>query len=883
MDKQLEIFENGSSWLRADFHLHTKADNEFIYKDDINYFSKNYIDQLKNKNIKIGVITNHNKFALTEFKELRKNAEKEEIYLIPGVEFSITDGAKGLHLLIVFSDEWIFNSEKKDYISQFLNASFIGISTPSAPPYPNSNYSLQETYKTLNTFNKDYFFVLAHIDDSNGLFVELKGRNLDSFIKSEPFEKKVLGLQKSRSFDNQKRIKEIIKDETKIPAYVEGSDNAEKGILGIGNGNVISGTTQKTYLKLGAYNFEAIKYALFDKKYRQSNSITKPTNGYIKSISFKGRKLDGTTVQLNHSMNNLIGIRGSGKSSILEAIRYALDIDLSKKQNVDFEYKNNLVNALLGSGGKITCILVDDQGVEYRTEKILGDRTNIYLNNELQIGLKPNAIVKKTIYFGQKDLSQIGDSLSTEYLISKLIGDHLSEKKREVEDKNQEVIKVLSDIKKINSKLTRKIEFEEKKADLINKIKVFKKHNIDKKLEKQITFNKDINFIKRVDKFENKIVENLSEFIQEYSDSFEKFKTYTSTENSSDIEKIIKSIILFEKIFDELGVISTKLISENKELTEIQKGFTVKYNELKEEFSIIKREINLPNIQADDYVKYTKELDLTKAQLSELEKLSKKKNELQIQLKQTLVDLQGLWHNEFEIVQEEIKKINDTQDAIKINVSFKGNKSNFKSYLKENLRGSNLRDNNIQAILDNYNDLISVFNDLSVKNSHINTSLSENQLHTFKEYFHSNIGAFLTYRIPDKFEIVYRGRSLNEHSLGQRASALIIFLLRLKDSDLIIIDQPEDDLDNQTIYNDVIKVLKELKNSSQFIFATHNPNIPVLGDCEQIVSCSYDSNIIETNFGSIDEETIRKDIVNIMEGGKEAFNNRKRIYELWTH
>ncbi|HIP33357.1 MAG TPA: hypothetical protein EYG89_01170, partial [Bacteroidia bacterium] len=489
----------------------------------------------------------------------------------------------------------------------------------------------------------------------------------------------------------------------------------------------------------------------------------------------------------------------------------------------------------------------------------------------------------KPIYFGQKDLSQIRDSLSTEYLIRKLIGDRLSDKKREVEDKNQEIVRVLGDIKKIDSKLARKTEFEEKQAELKNRIQIFKKHKIDKKLEKQIVFNKDVNFIKRVNKFEVKIIDALDEFIQEYDDGFEAFKTYVSKENNTDLEQVTQSLITFEKVFDELRSVLIKLIDKNEELTKKQKGFTVKYNELKEEFSKIKREINLPNIQADDYVKYTKELDLTKAQLSELEKLSKKKNELQIRLKQSLVELQGLWHNEFEIVQEEIKKVNDDQDAIKINVFFKGNKVNFKSYLRENLRGSNLRDNNIQAVLDNYTDLISVYNDLSVEKSSIKKSLSDNQLHTFIEYFNLNIGAFLTYRIPDKFEIIYKGRSLNEHSLGQRASALIIFLLTLKDSDLIIIDQPEDDLDNQTIYNDVIKVLKELKNSSQFIFATHNPNIPVLGDCEQLISCNYDSNIIETNFGSIDEETIRKDIVNIMEGGKEAFNNRKRIYELWTH
>ena len=883
MDKHLETFKNGSSWLRADFHLHTKADKEFIYSEDTNYFSKNYIDQLKNENIKVGVITNHNKFDLTEFKELRKNAKKEEIYLIPGIEFSITDGAKGIHLLIVFSDKWIYNSENENYIAQFLNSSFIGVSNPSTPPYPNSNFSLQETYKTLNTFNKDYFFVLAHIDDSNGLFTELKGRNLDSFIKSEPFVKKVLGLQKTRSFDNQKRISEIIEEETKIPAYVEGSDNAAKGILGIGNGNEINGGTQKTYLKLGAFNFEAIKYALLDKKFRQSKLLPTISNGYIKSISFNGGKLNGTTIHLNHSMNNLIGIRGSGKSSILEAIRYALDIELTEKQNADFEYKNDLVNALLESGGKIICILVDDQGVEYRAEKILGDRTNIYIGEELQLGLKPNAIIKKPIYFGQKDLSKIGKPQSIEFLIQKIIGDRLIDKKIEVEDKNQEVIHILNEIKKIESKLARKINFEEKQAELINKIKVFKENDIDKKLEKQIVFNKDANFIKRVDKFEVKIIDALDEFIKEYDDGFEAFKTYVSKENITDIEKVTESLIAFEKVFDELRGVLIKLIDKNQELTGKQKGFTTKYNELKEEFSEIKRKIDLPNIQADDYVKYTKELDLTKAQLSELEKLSKKKNELQIRLKQSLVELQGLWHNEFEIVQEEIKKVNDDQDAITINVSFKGNKGDFKWYLKDNIRGSNISANKIETITDNYNDLISVYNDLSVEKSNVKNSLSDNQLHTFKEYFDSNIGAFLTYRIPDKFEIIYKGRSLDKHSLGQRASALIIFLLTLKDSDLIIIDQPEDDLDNQTIYNDVIKVLKELKNSSQFIFATHNPNIPVLGDCEQIVSCSYDSNIIETNFGSIDEATIRKDIVNIMEGGKEAFNNRKRIYELWTH
>jgi len=876
MDKEFEIFKNGSTWLRADFHLHTKEDKEFVYRGEENSFVSDYVNKLSQEKIGVAAITNHNKFDFNEYKALAKKARKQEIYLLPGVELSVNDGANGIHCLVIFNPvEWLENST--DYINSFINQTFAGKHN-----YENengrSNDSLIETIKKLDAFEKSYFIIMAHIEASSGFYKELNGGRITELGKAPIFRKVVLGFQKVRTRDIIQNLNTWLDND--LPAFVECSD--AKNIEEIGTGNSVNGVTQKTYLKIGAFNFEAIKYALLDQQYRQAQNTTDPINGYIKSISFKGGKLDGSTLHLNHSMNNLIGIRGSGKSSILEAIRYSLDIDLTRNQNVDFEYKTNLVNALLGSGGKITSVLVDDQGKEYIAEKILGDRTNIYKDGELQLGLKPNAIVKKPIYFGQKDLSQIGDSLSTEYLISKLIGDRLLNKKREVEEKNQDVLRIINELKKIDSKVARKGDIEAKQAELKIKIQVFKDNQIDKKLEKQISFEKDANFIKRIDDFEVTIIDALDEFIKEY-DFFDSYKRYVSKENINDVEKIVQSLIEFEKIFDGLNKVLAKLIDKRLELGKYDKEFKLKYNELKEEFSKIKRNINLPNIQADDYVKYTKELDLTKAQLSELEKLSKKKKELETQLKQTLISLQKLWHNEFEIVQEEIKKVNDDQDSIKIAVEFKGNKQDFKTYLKENLRGSNLRDTNIQTIIDNYNDMIAVYEDLNQPNSTIYISLSEVQLHTFKEYFSSNIEAFLTYRIPDKFEIIYRNRSLNEHSLGQRASALIIFLLTLRESDLIIIDQPEDDLDNQTIYNDVIKVLKELKNTSQFIFATHNPNIPVLGDCEQVVSCRYDSNIIETNLGSIDDETIRKEIINIMEGGKEAFNNRKRIYELWTH
>ena len=128
---------------------------------------------------------------------------------------------------------------------------------------------------------------------------------------------------------------------------------------------------------------------------------------------------------------------------------------------------------------------------------------------------------------------------------------------------------------------------------------------------------------------------------------------------------------------------------------------------------------------------------------------------------------------------------------------------------------------------------------------------------------------------------MYHGKDLREHSLGQRASALILFILSQRDNDVIIIDQPEDDLDNQTIFEDVIKLIRSLKRNIQFIFATHNANFPVLGDAEQIGTCVFAQSKEDMHVGSIDNQVAQTAIVSIMEGGQEAFARRKEIYRLW--
>ena len=164
MDKA-GFFRNGSRWIRADFHLHTKSDSEFKrFNGTGDEFTSQYVAQLKRQGIGVGVVTNHNKFNREEFCALKDAADSEDIYLLPGVEFSLRDGSRGTHVLIVFDHDWIDNREQTDYIRVFLNNAFVGIPHCDSAPYPNSKYTLQGAVDALDEFSRDYFLIMGHVD-----------------------------------------------------------------------------------------------------------------------------------------------------------------------------------------------------------------------------------------------------------------------------------------------------------------------------------------------------------------------------------------------------------------------------------------------------------------------------------------------------------------------------------------------------------------------------------------------------------------------------------------------------------------------------------------------------------------------------------------------
>ena len=126
-------------------------------------------------------------------------------------------------------------------------------------------------------------------------------------------------------------------------------------------------------------------------------------------------------------------------------------------------------------------------------------------------------------------------------------------------------------------------------------------------------------------------------------------------------------------------------------------------------------------------------------------------------------------------------------------------------------------------------------------------------------------------------------REFSKLSLGQQQSVLLALILSSGSNRPLIIDQPEDNLDGEFIYSTLVPVLRRAKERRQVIIVTHNPNVAVLGDAEQIIvmKAVNDRGTIVAR-GSIDHEATRDDACAILEGAREAFLRRAKMYGIRT-
>jgi ABC-type lipoprotein export system ATPase subunit len=136
--------------------------------------------------------------------------------------------------------------------------------------------------------------------------------------------------------------------------------------------------------------------------------------------------------------------------------------------------------------------------------------------------------------------------------------------------------------------------------------------------------------------------------------------------------------------------------------------------------------------------------------------------------------------------------------------------------------------------------------------------------------------------LKPRYALRMEDKELHQLSPGERGALLLIFYLLLDKDDIpLIIDQPEENLDNQTVYELLVPCIKDAKHRRQILIVTHNPNLAVVCDAEQVICANLDKKSnYKMNYisGAIENPIINKAIVDILEGTMPAFNNRESKY-----
>lgn len=856
------MFETGLQYVRADFHLHTGKDKEFVYSGEQNSFVSDYVSALKAANINIGIITNHNKFDKEEYKAIRRAAKKQDIFILPGVELTIKEGANGVHTLIVFNpDEWL--EDGNNHIQTFLTAAFATIPNPENRN-TKSVYDLKDVFEQLDAYGRDYFIVFAHVDQNSGLFSECQGGLLESLAGFAPFKNRVLGLQKSRTRDNLKQFERCC---GYLPALVEGSD--PKCIKDIGKGD------KCTYLKIGEYSYAAIKFALQDYRDRVSENVPDCKHGFIESISFQGGKFDGQTITFSCELNTLIGIRGSGKSSILEAIRYVLGLTAQ----MDKEYKESLVKNVFGSGGKATLSVIDKHGKRYSISRIFGERINVLDESGNDLNINPISLFDGVQYFGQKDLSSSADHENG--LLEKLISGRIGQPSNLDSCVNElaRTVERLLDVSKIPQQMA---ETTTQQTELEHKLSIFQEKGVADKLKKQSGYATDTTKLETIKNRIDTILRDMRNAFSKNSVVANALDGYSSDFNKDIFEDVATVLSLIDGQLTQIGSRIAEIEKQRSGMEELISRLKARADSLADEFAEIKREIQDETLDVDSFVKMTTDLQKTKEKLKQLSEETASKSKIEASFTKAARERNDVLLATYNAYKDETERINQNQTELRIEITFKGDLEGFKSQMKSDFRGTGISDSKYQTICDTFTDYTEIIADWIIcDGSKLKKIVTSGEYAKLEDKLRNQYEELLGRQVENKVNIYYHGKLLKQHSIGQRASALILFILTQDDNDVIFIDQPEDDLDNKVIYDEVITAIARKKPYMQFIFATHNANIPVLGDSERVLVVEFQEAKIDVDQGNIDLDSTHKQIVDIMEGGREAFDKRQLIYTSW--
>lgn len=847
----------GSEWRKWDLHVHTAS--SYDYKDKANDANDKLVQVLLENEIAAIAITDHFVIDKNRIQQIREKVNGR-ITVFPGVELRCDKGTSNLHIILIFDEKADLDTLEEDF-KVFKR---------------NQGKSIADNERIYWDFNDVVEFAKTH----NAIITIHAGK------KSNGLDKMI-----SNTLPHQEAIKEEIATNVDIfeMGRVADFENYKKHVfpaVGVkpmivcSDNHCPSEYPKDRYLWIKSdLTFSGLKQILFEPDERVCVQLEKPDykSKYqvIDSISLDEKSFWNDTIYLNGNLNTIIGGRSTGKSTLLNAIACKLGCpidEVTQKEGYDDYIGKHLDGVTIHWRDELDGATRDvdyyPQSYMYQIasderkldgiicSNIMGDKTDVLdkytkSNNQLEVYLHTTIL---SLFQEQEKYNSLRSQLrekGDKSTISKEIGD-LEVKVKSLTDQTQ----------------ITETEIERYKADTETLSQIEQKNN---------AIHRDITTLESL--INAPIL--ASNFPQKYD---------ILSENTK--EHLIKVYSDIAKIANEQWV---------NQIKEILQVLRTEQDNNRKQYNAIK---NAPlYIKCKQYYDDNKELNSIQTRLREEQKklrafeeqetLCNKCEQGRENLLKKLVDLYVQFQKNTDTV---CKELFIKQDDLTIEAHTIFLRDDLYDFLKErfNIRSAE-KQKYIEKLADEYAEQ-STIEDYIRKA--LNSEFAYKSTHSAQEVM-TDLLSQNWYRY--KFDVIYQGDKFSKMSQGKQAFVVLKLLLEFSKKPCpILIDQPEDSLDNRAIYKDLVEYVRNKKKERQIILVTHNPNVVVSADAENVIVANQNGNNSPNPNGVkfhyingslenskdknacvesiLESQGVREHVCEILEGGKEAFEKREKKY-----
>lgn len=906
---------NGARWWKFDFHMHTPQSNDYGRGDlnEQNTSPEEWLLKCMESELDCIAITDHNTGeyydkALIAYEKLKISNPIgfRELHIFPGVELSVNTG---VHVLAIFGQN--FSSIK---IAQIIGeCQYKGTFGDSDGV---TSCSLESVIEIIH--RNGGIAIPAHVDQNAGLFKVLKGPTLTQAIMTN--KDHLLALEvKNKSF-----IFPDCFNQCKLDlAFVTGSDCHKSTEIG----------RFFTWVKMSSPSIEALKLALhdgndgvirFDEINENPNNID--NRYFIKSISVtKGYKAGNRmpmVAKFSPWLTSVIGGRGSGKSSLINYLRIVLDATINMPTEIQKEFDEfNKVfikqsTGMLRSDTRIEVEILKDG----KLQKVTWEN-NIHSICDWDTSSEKwsTPIVVTNIrslfpvkIFGQKELFALTkqpDKLM-ELLDSNFDKRTWQEERKKLEDKwlslnkrKRELETTVSEESNLNASL----------ISINNKIAIYESSSYKDILKQYTKLNDFKSFIEGISIQTEDFMDKLSSAkahipMLSIHESFEDLLSV----DESEYMKLMKST--FDDIEKQINQAMENILKYENVLKNRFQNFTwnSKYSQIKFEYTEISKQLSSTDDITYENLQMKKSNILSKLSLVESNKaeLSSISDQLSALFSEIMIKEKELRELRLSVIQQWRESESVSNPMLLLDIEPMGNVAQAVTTFRQCIRKEGLefsqyiysespdtseesqseptgiiailmkegkenrwakRDKEIDMFIQGYDSNGKPFDRRLIKH-----------LQNLQSNFPEDIDRLKVW-VPDdmlvlKFNKDGKANDISTASAGERSSAMLGLLLKFERTPLII-DQPEDDLDTRIISKFIVEQLKKIKQTRQLVLVTHNPNITVNANSDNIIYMDFSKGQIQIEGNdSLQNPQIRTAVCDVMEGGKPALD--KRYYRI---